>query len=1034
MAEQEVRPQQLSIVEIARLWSAETGDSAEDVERELASWAYAAAADGAQVGLEPSSDSKSPATLKIEPDPRRELCWDDLEAFCRDRDRLPPHFWPEASAPSGGGQPPGEKLSAAAPETSGQGEPETEPRDMSRLVVRAMNRMGSSAFAPAASRRAPHHSEPPRPPKTADPEGLVKTDVAVAEKPAAVKKLTVKKPAVKKSVVKKPIVQKPTSDSGQSEKMAAPPAGATTQPPASTEDLDGPRRRPSPTAKPAPVAKVIRAAKKRPVTSGENRALDQKSKFGPMRDIASRAQDVPVKVMGSSPALTTARLPRSAPLQLSLIAAAGVLGGALIAAAGGAAWLELKGPGLESFLRGERVGQAELAEMEKRVAESSTRAAKAVEEKDRLTNQLNLARRQNGTLRTRIDDISSLGPRLTEVQKSNRDLRRTVGDLTTALDTARSGGSAAVLAIEEEMKSARQALNKANTATLAAQNNADRLTSSLATAQGEIEAGMLARLRLEQERDSGKKALTAAKDEIENLSQSGVVAKAVAQRLEKELGTSKLQLETREKEQIKLQGQLTALNEDLAGAHARAAQLAAAETESRRLGAALDAAKLEVAELRSAAKSDKKEAAGLAARLDQERQKTAQVRTGVEASREKNQKLAKDLALSQMANAELRAETDGINTQAAQLTEFLATAREDAKTLETERDSAIAKTKGLERDLASVKDESATLRASLEGTHGTSAQLAARLATAEKRVAKQVELRGETVARADALAKELETTKAATAKLRASLEGTNDASAQLAARLATAEKRVAKQAELRGETVARADALAKELKTAKAAAAKQDAARIAAKNRVESLVVSMAAAKAEVLKLRDQAKQADEKAIQLLEATDKLKAEAKLPAVNLTAAKGRPAVTAASDIRPQSGPPKETLIGAVANTSPDQQKLDTSSQVASVGKSVLKNDKGNESAKLMLARGNEYLGLGDIASARLFFEQAAEQGDTAALTAVGRTYDPRVLKGLGVLGSFANPAIATQWYERALSAGDAEANQQLEALRAWQNP
>ena len=53
--------------------------------------------------------------------------------------------------------------------------------------------------------------------------------------------------------------------------------------------------------------------------------------------------------------------------------------------------------------------------------------------------------------------------------------------------------------------------------------------------------------------------------------------------------------------------------------------------------------------------------------------------------------------------------------------------------------------------------------------------------------------------------------------------------------------------------------------------------------------------------------------------------------------------------------------------------------------------------------------------------------------AVGKTYDPRVLSELGVLGAFADPAAAAQWYERALAAGDDEASRQLEALAAWRS-
>ncbi len=997
MAEQEVRPQQLSIAEIARLWSAETGDSAEDVERELAEWAYAAAADGAHIGLDAGADKGAPATLKIEPDPLRELCWDDLEAFCRERDRLLPHFWPETPLPSGELLSLGTTPSPGPPETSGPetAAPARTPSDMSRLVVRAMDRMGPSALTATASRRAPLGSDP------AEPAAEI---AAARENSAASEKIATATGQEKSS----------QAAAQQGEKDTAPPEGAKGDQPTGADDLDGRRRPPSARAKPPRVARVIRSSKKRPAAD-LSRDLGQSSKLESMRDIASRAQDVPITVMRPAPAIASSRSERPATATLTLIAAAGLLGGALIAVASGVTWVELRGPGLNPFLFGERLDRSELAAMEQRVTDSLARAAAASGETERLTGELSGARRQIDTLRARIEDISSLGPRLTEVQKSNAELRGTVGDLTAALTAARSGGSAAVQAIEKELKAAREALNQANNATQSAQAEATDLTEALATAQGEIEAGMLARLRLEQE---GAKALAAAKDEIENLDQSGSAAQAVVQRLEKELATSKQQIQAQEKDQLALKAQFAALNKELGETRARAERLAAAETESRRLGAALDAAKLDVARLQKAAELGGQQTAELASRLAAERQNSAQIRAGADAAAKKSQALAQDLALALKANTDLRTEADGLNTEAAQLSEFLAKAREEAAALKADRASAVAKADTLERDLASFKDEAATLRTSLEGTNGASAQLVARLAAAERRVAMLSEDRQEALAQADALTQEVAESRQAAETVRAA---------------AAARK-------------ADADRLAKELEEAKHLAEEQGAARTAAQSRVESLVVSMAAAQAEVLNLRTRARKADEKSDLLLEAVESWKAEARTLATNLAALKGRATPVAASDLRPQTGSSKEATIGAAA-ASPADKKLDAgpltpvadsatgaTPQGAAESRAAEQVASRDGSAKLMLARGNEYLGRGDIASARLFFEQAADLGDTAALMAVAQTYDPRVLSGLGVLGAFADPAVATQWYERALSAGDDDASRHLEALRAWQNP
>ncbi len=1040
MAEQDVRPQQLSIAKIAHLWSAETGDSAKEIERDLAEWAYAASSDGARIGTESSTDEEAPAKLKIEPDPRRELCLEDLETFCRESDRLLPHIWPDAP-------------------DQGDDEPPSQERDISRLVVRAMDRMGASPRS-AASRREPRDTGPTKP----APSSVTANQVA---------------------------------------------AGAG--------ELDSPGRKPG--VEPASADKEIRTAEKTPTA---NRTPESKHKpnGGPLRGAAPRTSDVPVKVMRPAPAFAAAPPARTAPAPLSMIAA-GFLGGTLMAAVGGAAWLEFQGPGLEAFLRGEKAPQAELAKTKQRAGDLAARAAKASEENERLLGQLNESRRRNDTLLARIEDIGALGPRLTESQESNAGLRRTLSTLTADLNAAREGGGAAVRAIEEELSSAREALNQAKADTQAARNDTESLTGALAEAN----------------------------TEIENLVLSGTAANAVVQRLENELTASRQDLQALDQDRNKLQTLLAARNEELTDTRARAGQLAAAEKETGRLSAAFDTAGVEIAALTSSLDAERQT-------LDAERQATAQIRDQVTAAAEKIQGLTNDLARTQAVNTDLRAEAESLNTQAAQLSELLATTREDAKALAAERDTAVAKARNLERDLSGAQGEADTLRASLEGTNSASAQLTLRLAAAERQAAALSADRQSAEARIDTLVQELEAGKIAATKqdtartealshvetlnanldiakleiaaltssldaerltalrirdqvtaaaeknqgltndlaraqaantdlraeakgldtkaaqlsellattredtktlaaerdsaiakakdlerglngaqdeadtLRASLDGTQGASAQLAIRLAAAERRASTLSADRQEAGTRADTLAKDLETAKQATAKQDAARIAAQKRVESLAVSLAAANAEVLNLRTRTRKAEDKSDRLEETLASLKAEAVAQAAKLTA----------SGKLPQAEPPKESLIGALALPSSGDRKLDVAPKASAVlvasqtegGEPAARQTaKGNGAANLMITRGEEYLGHGDIASARLFFEQAAEQGAGAALTALGRTYDPRILNELGVLGAFADPETAIRWYERAISAGDEEASQHLKALRAW---
>lgn len=82
----------------------------------------------------------------------------------------------------------------------------------------------------------------------------------------------------------------------------------------------------------------------------------------------------------------------------------------------------------------------------------------------------------------------------------------------------------------------------------------------------------------------------------------------------------------------------------------------------------------------------------------------------------------------------------------------------------------------------------------------------------------------------------------------------------------------------------------------------------------------------------------------------------------------------------------------------------------------------------LVARGDAFLSAGDIASARLFYERAADAGDSAAALRLGATFDPNFLGRAGVHGSPGDPAQAESWYRRARDLGDAAAAERLKDL------
>ncbi len=84
----------------------------------------------------------------------------------------------------------------------------------------------------------------------------------------------------------------------------------------------------------------------------------------------------------------------------------------------------------------------------------------------------------------------------------------------------------------------------------------------------------------------------------------------------------------------------------------------------------------------------------------------------------------------------------------------------------------------------------------------------------------------------------------------------------------------------------------------------------------------------------------------------------------------------------------------------------------------------------LVSRGSRLLATGDIAAARVFFERAAEQGNAAAATAAGKTYDPLYLEEAHVRGIRGDPVAAAKWYRRASAAGDKDADLRMQKLIA----
>jgi hypothetical protein len=79
-------------------------------------------------------------------------------------------------------------------------------------------------------------------------------------------------------------------------------------------------------------------------------------------------------------------------------------------------------------------------------------------------------------------------------------------------------------------------------------------------------------------------------------------------------------------------------------------------------------------------------------------------------------------------------------------------------------------------------------------------------------------------------------------------------------------------------------------------------------------------------------------------------------------------------------------------------------------------------------RGEQLIAQGEIAAARLVFARAAGAGDARSALALGASYDPNVLRKLGVIGVRGDAALAREWYAKASGFGSREAAQRIQLL------
>ena len=152
-----------------------------------------------------------------------------------------------------------------------------------------------------------------------------------------------------------------------------------------------------------------------------------------------------------------------------------------------------------------------------------------------------------------------------------------------------------------------------------------------------------------------------------------------------------------------------------------------------------------------------------------------------------------------------------------------------------------------------------------------------------------------------------------------------------------------------------------------------------------------------------------------------------------------PADPTAAPALAETAPPAEpTAAPAVAETAPPADPTAAPASAETGRQAVpaaVTADKARallplpaEQITALLTRGDAFVRTRDIASARLFYERAADAGNGRAALRMGESFDRAFLDSIGIYRMIGDRQLALSWYRRARDLGDTEAAQLLHKL------
>jgi hypothetical protein len=132
----------------------------------------------------------------------------------------------------------------------------------------------------------------------------------------------------------------------------------------------------------------------------------------------------------------------------------------------------------------------------------------------------------------------------------------------------------------------------------------------------------------------------------------------------------------------------------------------------------------------------------------------------------------------------------------------------------------------------------------------------------------------------------------------------------------------------------------------------------------------------------------------------------------------------AINIRPVPKQEQAPEREAIAEPPSDEQQLAAIEEAEAPAMAVGIDDP----SRALIARGDALMELGDVVSARSFYDRAFDMGNVRAARSIARTYDPMVLASMKVKGLRADASKALEWYRKAEQAGEPDAALAIAAL------